>query len=116
MSAAAVTWCSCMACSRAAWVLGGVRLISSASTMLAKTGPCTKRNARLPVASSSSMISVPVMSRGHQVGRELDPVELQVRARARVATVSVLARPGTPIVRQWPRAKRQISISSIICS
>ena len=34
-----VTRCSCMASSSAACVLGGVRLISSASTMFAKTGP-----------------------------------------------------------------------------
>ena len=33
------TRCSCMACSKAACVLGGVRLISSASTMLANSGP-----------------------------------------------------------------------------
>ena len=64
-----------MACSSAAWVLGGVRLISSASTTLANTGPFTNRNARLPVVRSSSMISVPVMSRRHEVGRELDAVE-----------------------------------------
>ena len=57
-----------MACSSAAWVLGGVRLISSASTTLAKIGPFTNRNARLPVVWSSSMISVPVMSLGMRSG------------------------------------------------
>jgi hypothetical protein len=35
-----------MACSSAACVFGGARLISSASTMFANTGPFTKRNAR----------------------------------------------------------------------
>ena len=75
----AVTWCSCMAWSSAACVLGGVRLISSARTTLAKTGPCTKRNARFPVVRSSSMISVPVMSLGMRSGRELDPVEREVQ-------------------------------------
>ena len=40
----AVTWRSCIASSSAACVFGGVRLISSASTMFAKTGPSTNRN------------------------------------------------------------------------
>ena len=61
-------WYSCMACKSAAWVLGGVRLISSASTMLAKMGPWTNRKLRLPVDWSSSMISVPVMSLGIRSG------------------------------------------------
>ena len=39
LTPAAVTCCSCIASSSAAWVLGGVRLISSASTRLAKIGP-----------------------------------------------------------------------------
>ena len=34
-----VTWCSCIASSSAAWVFGGVRLISSARITLAKIGP-----------------------------------------------------------------------------
>ena len=41
---------------------------------------------------------------GHQVGRELDALEVEVAALpASVRTSSVLARPGTPISRQWPR-------------
>ena len=35
---------------QAACVFGGVRLISSASTMLANSGPGRKRNSRVPVA------------------------------------------------------------------
>ena len=57
-----------MASSRAAWVLGGVRLISSARIMLAKTGPWTNRKTRLPVVRSSSRTSVPVMSEGIRSG------------------------------------------------
>jgi hypothetical protein len=38
---------SCMASSSAAWVFGGVRLISSASSMLVNTGPA--RNAKSPL-------------------------------------------------------------------
>ena len=60
------------------------------------------------------MISVPVMSRGHQVGRELDAVEAQVDSVwPASATSSVLARPGTPISRAWPRAKMAISSCSM---
>ena len=68
---------SCMASSSADCVFGGVRLISSASRMLAKIGPLTNVQVRRPVVGSSSMMSVPVMSRGHQVGRELDALEHQ---------------------------------------
>ena len=77
-SPATVTRCSCIASSSAACVRGGARLISSASRMLAKTGPRTNRNVRWPVALSSSRISVPVMSLGHEVRRELDAPELEV--------------------------------------
>ena len=66
-----------MASSSADCVFGGVRLISSASSMLAKIGPGTKVQVRRPVVGSSSMMSVPVMSRRHQVGRELDALEHQ---------------------------------------
>jgi hypothetical protein len=58
--------------------LGGVRLISSASTRFANTGPWMKRIARFPVVASSSMMSVPVMSLGIRSGRELDAIELEV--------------------------------------
>jgi len=42
-----VTCCSCIASSSADCTLAGARLISSASTRLAKTGPCSTSN--LPV-------------------------------------------------------------------
>ena len=35
---------------------------------------------------------------------------------AMVCTIKVLASPGTPTIRQWPRAKIAVSKSSIICS
>ena len=40
------TWRSSIASSSAAWVLGGVRLISSASSRFVKTGPSRKANSR----------------------------------------------------------------------
>ena len=57
-----------MASSSADCVFGGVRLISSASTMLPKIGPGTKVQRRCPVVGSSSMMSVPVMSEGIRSG------------------------------------------------
>ena len=83
--AAAVTRCSCIASSSAACVFGGARLISSARTMLAKIGPGAKRNSRLPVAGSSSSSSVPVMSRRHEIRRELHAREGRGRAPARAS-------------------------------
>ena len=63
-----------MACSRAAWVLGGVRLISSASRMLVKIGPSTKRKSPPPLLVFLQHVRAGDV-RGHQVGRELDPLE-----------------------------------------
>ena len=57
-----------MASSSADCVFGGVRLISSASSTLAKIGPCTKVQVRWPETGSSSMMSVPVMSVGIRSG------------------------------------------------
>ncbi len=48
-----VTRCSCIASSSADCVLGGVRLISSASRMFVKTGPGAKTIFRPPVSGSS---------------------------------------------------------------
>ena len=58
-----VTCPSCIASSSAAWVLGGVRLISSARTTPANTGPGRKtsspaRSAIVPVTSDGSMSGV----------------------------------------------------------
>src|SRR5437763_7782964 len=93
---AAVTWCSCIACSSAACVLGGVRFTSSASTMFANTGPRTKRKLRLPVLWSSSMISVPVISEGMRSGVNWMRENLRSSVCATVCTIRVLASPGTP--------------------
>ena len=72
-----VTWCSCIASSSAACVLGGVRLISSARITLAKIGPCRNRNSRVP----GRLVLLDHLGAGdvgrHQVGRELDAAELQ---------------------------------------
>ena len=72
-----MTCCSCIASSSAACVFGGVRLISSASTMLANSGPGRKRNC----ARAGALVFLNDFGAGdvgrHQVGRELDAVELE---------------------------------------
>ncbi len=68
-----VTARSCIAWSSALWVLAGARLISSASRNVVKIGPLT----------SSERVALEVEDiragdvGGHQVGRELDAVEVR---------------------------------------
>ena len=106
-----VTSRSCIACSSAAWVLGGVRLISSARMMFEKIGPATNRNARRP-ASGSSRTLVPVMSDGIRSGVNWIRLKPTSRILAIELTINVLASPGTPTSRTWPRVK----IAARICS
>ena len=65
-----------MASSSADCVLGVARLISSARTMLAKTGPGWKRNWRVALGRFFEHLGAHDVG-GHQVGRELDAGELQ---------------------------------------
>ena len=106
-----VTWYSCIASSSAACVLGGVRLISSARITFANTGPGMNRISRRPVARSSSMTSVPMMSDGIRSGVNWMRLNLRWTACASVLISSVFARPGTPRSRQWPPAKNTVRIS-----
>ena len=62
------------------------------------------------------MISVPVMSLGIRSGVNWMRLNRIARAWEMVEIVSVFASPGTPIVRQCPRANMQTSICSIISS
>src|ERR1019366_8841129 len=103
---------SCMASSSALCVLGGVRLISSARRMLPKIGPCTKVQVRRPVAGSSSMMSVPVISLGIRSGVNWMRLKTRPSVCAMVRTSKVLAVPGRPVMRQWPPTKSEI----ITCS
>src|ERR1041385_5289534 len=66
--------------------------------MFANTGPRTKRKPRLPVATSSSMISVPVMSDGIRSGVNWMRENLSSSASATVCTISVFASPLTFVV------------------
>ena len=110
-----VTWYSCIACKSAACVLGGVRLISSARTMLAKTGPLIKRKARFP-ASPSSIISVPIISDGIRSGVNWIRLKGSSRIRANVLMSSVFANPGTPTSKQCPCEKSAIRSCSMTSS
>ncbi len=66
-----------MASSSADCVLGGVRLISSASRILPKIGPSTKVHLRWPVVEVFfNDVGAGDVGR-HQVGRELDAAELE---------------------------------------
>jgi hypothetical protein len=94
-------------------VLGGVRLISSARTMLAKIGPGANTICRRPVVVSSWMMSVPVMSDGIRSGVNWMRENLSSRTRASVWIKSVFASPGTPTMRLFPPTK---SDSSTCCT
>ncbi len=103
---------SCIASSSAACVFGGVRLISSASSTCANSGPGTKVQRRRPVVGSSSMMSVPVTSVGIRSGVNWMRLNDRPSASASVRTSSVFAVPGMPVMRQWPPT----SIVSSRCS
>src|SRR5512133_493921 len=93
-----VTARSCMACTSAACVLGGVRLISSATRTSAKIGPLVSTN---PLVWKLNRL-VPRTSPGIRSGVNwirLNPIPSAV-AKARAS--SVLATPGTPSTSTCP--------------
>src|SRR5216683_1220343 len=101
------TCASFIASSRADWVLGVVRLISSASTMLVKSGPGLNTNSPVfgshtetPSTSDGSMSEVNWM-RWNEA-----PIE-----RASAAASVVLPTPGTSSISRWPRATRPMTAS-----
>ena len=96
--------------------MGGVRLISSASTMLAKSGPFTNRNARLPVVWSSSSTAVPVMSDGIRSGVNCTRLNDRCSTSEIVLTSSVLANPGTPTSSTCPWQNMAVSTCSTTSS
>ncbi len=90
-----VTENSCIASSSADCVFGGVRLISSASSTLVNSGPCTNVQVRRPVA---LILFEDVRARDvrrHQVRRELDALERETeRARERAHEQGLRACPA----------------------
>ncbi len=102
-----VTWRSCMASSSADCTLAGARLISSASTMLAKSGPGLNTNS----PTSGSQIDTPRMSEGSMsevnwMRWNFPPIE-----RASAAASVVLPTPGTSSIKRWPRASNPTTAS-----
>ena len=92
-----MTWYSCIASSSAAWVFGGVRLISSARMICAKIGPLHEAQR------ADAVVLVEDLGAGdvgrHQVRRELDALERRGRRiSASVLISSVFASPGTPVM------------------
>ncbi len=105
-----------MASRSAACVFGGVRLISSASTIFEKMGPLENWNLRPPPSGSSCRTSVPVMSEGIRSGVNWMRRNDRDKHFAIELTRSVFANPGTPSSRPCPLEKTEISTSSMTLS
>ena len=99
-----LTWPSPMASSSAAWVFGGVRLISSASSSWVNTGP--GRNTISPVRWSYS--GAPMTSEGSRSGVNWMRAKSRPSARANDRAISVLPRPGRSSSSTWPPARMPI--------
>ncbi len=97
-----VTMRSCIACSKAAWVLGGVRLISSASSSWVKIGPFDEGEG---VGLEVEQL-VPMTSPGIRSGVNWTRPKSSDRARAKAWASRVFAVPGTPSSRICPSDNR----------
>ena len=105
-----VTVRSCIASSSADCTLAGDRLISSARMMLAKMGPLRVLNSDC----RGSYTRVPMRSAGSRSGVNWMRRNVVATASARVRTVIVFARPGTPSISTCPSASRPTSSRSIM--
>src|SRR5215831_4223836 len=103
---------SFMACSSAAWVLGGVRLISSASSIWVKTGPFVSTK---PLVWKLSRL-VPSTSPGIRSGVNWMRPNCRCRPAAKARVIMVLAVPGTPSSRICPPTRRLVSMRSMTAS
>ena len=109
------TWRSAMASSRADWVLGEARLISSATTTLAKIPPGLNSNSRVCWLNTDT----PVMSAGSRSGVNCIRCTVQSIERPRARASIVLPTPGTSSSSRWPpasRVTRAVSICSVFPS
>src|SRR5436305_170504 len=93
-----LTWNSSMHSRRLDCVLGVARLISSASTICAKTGPGLKTNS--PVFWLKT--EVPVMSEGSRSGVNWIRLKVQSSERASARASIVLPVPGTSSISKCP--------------
>ena len=101
-----VTRYSCMISSRAACVLAGERLISSASNNCVNTGPGRKRNSCVFM----SKIGAPVMSEGIKSAVNWMRPKLHPSTRPKARTNSVLPSPGTLSISTWPLENKATSV------
>ena len=107
-----LTWRSAIASSSADCTLAGARLISSASTRLAKTGTelgVEGLGRRTPHPGADDVAR-------HQVGSELEAVEAAADDLGERADGEGLGHPGHALEEQVARASRPTSIRSIIRS
>ena len=104
-----VTWRSCIASSRALCTLAG-----RAVDLVGEHQVGEDRAERHLELAELLVVDPRADDVGrHQVGRELDPLELDAERVARsVFTASVLASPGTPSTSRWPRATSATTIRS----
>src|SRR5215813_10334853 len=107
-----VTARSFIACSRAAWVLGGVRLISSARRSWVKIGPLVSTN---PLVWKLNRL-VPSTSPGIRSGVNWMRPNCRCRPAPKARVIMVFAVPGTPSSRIWPPTRRLVSIRSMTAS
>ncbi len=98
---ATVTLCSCIASRSADCVLGVARLISSASTICAKSGPDWKRNSRRP-SGDSVMMFVPMMSEGIRSGVNWMRLKLRSSTSRQRADEERLAEAGNAFEQHVP--------------
>ena len=104
-----VTCRSAMHSSSADWVFGDARLISSAITMLAKTGPGRNSNSVL----CRLKIDRPVMSTGIRSGVNWTRLTEPSIERAIALASDVLPTPGTSSTSRWPSANKVTSATRI---
>src|SRR6185437_2427944 len=107
-----VTTRSFIACSSAACVFGGVRLISSARRSCVKIGPLV----RVKLLLRKSKRLVPSTSPGMRSGVNWMRPKSSARPAAKACVSSVFAVPGTPSMRTWPPTRRLVSMKSTASS
>src|SRR5215470_5823274 len=103
---------SFIACSSAAWVLGGVRLISSASRSWVKIGPLVRTK---PLVWKLNRL-VPSTSPGIRSGVNWMRPNCRRRPAPNARVISVLAVPGTPSSKMCPPTRRLVSMKSMTSS
>ena len=109
VSFSTVTWCSSIASSSALCVFGPARLISSASSTWANTGPGWKTNCSL----LRSKTLTPTRSLGIRSAVNCTREKRSPSDTASACASVVLPTPGTSSISRWPPASRQAMQSSI---